>query len=96
MIKKTPAGKGGEEPAGEKEENVRTKCQLVSAEACSSNLPEVVICLLYSEMRAKNKKIILFMHFQHVNKRTKKKIVAGLPLSGNSMGKKYTPQNLTA
>jgi hypothetical protein len=42
--KKTPAGKGGEEPAGEKEENVGTKCQLVSAEACSSNLPEVVIC----------------------------------------------------
>jgi len=62
--KKTPAGKGGEEPAGEKEENVRTKCQLVSAEACSSNLPEVVICHLYSHKHARNKKYFSFSYIQ--------------------------------
>jgi hypothetical protein len=70
--KKTPAGKGGEEPAGEKEENGGTKCQLVSAEACSSNLPEVVICHLYSHKHARHKKYFSFSYIQTDNSNNKK------------------------
>jgi len=94
-IKKTPAGKGGEEPAGEKEENVRTKCQLVSAEACSSNLPEVVICPFYSERHAKKEIIYFNMYFQVISDITIKTSYGKSLPSGNSMGKKYTPPTTT-